>query len=68
MRKALTTGFIVVGLALMLLGYALAAPWSWATEADSNPTVDFAPVIFVAGVIVLFSSALIYELLPSKQT
>jgi predicted membrane channel-forming protein YqfA (hemolysin III family) len=67
MRRAWTITFVVVGIVLMLVGYALAAPWGATSEANSNPTMDFAALIFVLGVMVFFSSALVYELIPSDR-
>lgn len=66
MRRAITMAMIVVGVALMLLGYFLAAPWGAETVANSDPRVPFSPAIFVLGVIVVFSSALVYELIPNR--
>lgn len=66
MRRAITMAMIVVGVALMLLGYFLAAPWGAETVANSDPRVPFSPAIFVLGVIVVFSSALAYELIPNR--
>ncbi len=66
MRRAITVAMIVVGVALMLLGYFLAAPWGAETVANSDPRVPFSPAIFVLGVIVVFSSALAYELIPNR--
>jgi prepilin signal peptidase PulO-like enzyme (type II secretory pathway) len=66
MRRALTTAMVLAGAALMVLGYALSAPWGAESVANSNPRVPFAPAIFVLGVVVVFSSAIVYELLPRR--
>lgn len=66
MRKFLTGAMIVIGVALMLLGYFLAAPWGVESVANSDPRLPFSPAIFVLGVIMVFSSALVYELLPNR--
>jgi len=66
MRKALTGAMIVIGLGLMLAGYFLAAPWGASSVANSDPRMPFAPAMFVFGVVVLFSSTLVYELLPNR--
>jgi len=66
MRKFITRAMIVIGFALMLLGYVLAAPWGGETGASSDPRLPFAPAVFVLGVITVFSSALVYELLPNR--
>jgi prepilin signal peptidase PulO-like enzyme (type II secretory pathway) len=62
----LTAAMIVIGIALMVLGYFLSAPWGASSVANSNPTMPFAPAMFVLGVVVLFSSAIVYELIPNR--
>ncbi len=67
MRRLLTVGMIVGGLVLMILSYFfLAAPWGAETVANSNPRVPFAPGLFVLGVMLVFGSAVVYELLPDR--
>lgn len=66
MRRVITMALIVIGAALMLLGYFLAAPWGADTIANSDPRMQFAPAVFVLGVVTVFSSALVYELLPNR--
>jgi len=66
MRRTITTVTIVIGVALMLLGYFLAAPWGADTVANSDPRMPFAPAIFVLGVVTVFASALVYELIPNR--
>lgn len=66
MRRLITVVMIVVGAALMLLGYFLAAPWGAETVANSDPRLAFSPAMFVLGVVIVFSSALVYELLPNR--
>jgi len=68
MRKALTVGMIIAGVALMVLSYmSLAAPWGNSTVANSNPRLQFAPALFVLGVVLAFGSALVYEMLPDRD-
>jgi hypothetical protein len=66
MRKTITLAMIIVGVGLMLAGYFLAAPWGADSVANSNPRLPFSPAIFVLGVITVFSSALVYELIPNR--
>jgi Kef-type K+ transport system membrane component KefB len=66
MRRTITAAIIVIGVGLMLLGYFLAAPWGADSVANSDPRLPFSPAIFVLGVITVFSSAVVYELLPSR--
>lgn len=66
MRRLITGAMIVIGVALMVLGYLLAAPWGADTVANSDPRLPFSPAVFVLGIITVFSSALVYELLPDR--
>ncbi len=67
MRKGLTIGMIVVGITLMFISYfGLTAPWGNEGVANSEPRMQFAPLVFVLGVMMAFGSALMYELLPDK--
>ncbi|MEX1207477.1 MAG: hypothetical protein WEE36_02575 [Acidimicrobiia bacterium] len=67
MRKRLTIGMIVVGIALMAISYfVLSAPWGVESVANSNPRMQFAPLVFVVGVMMTFGSALVYEMLPDR--
>lgn len=66
MRRTLTVAMIVVGVGLMLIGYAFAAPWGADSVSNSDPRLPFSPAIFVLGVVVVFSSALVYELIPNR--
>jgi ABC-type microcin C transport system permease subunit YejB len=58
---------IVGGIIMMLIGYLFSAPWGVEAVRNSNPRFDFAPTVFVLGVVMAFSSALVYELLPDKR-
>jgi hypothetical protein len=62
----MTLATIVLGVGLMLLGYLLAAPWGAESVANSDPKVPFSPAIFVFGVVMVFSSGLVYELIPNR--
>jgi len=66
MRKTITLAMIIVCVGLMLAGYFLAAPWGADSVANSDPRLPFSPAIFVLGVITVFSSALVYELIPNR--
>ncbi len=68
MRKGLTIGMIVVGIALMAISYfGLTAPWGAESVANSEPRMQFAPLVFVLGVMMAFGSALVYEMFPDKS-
>ena len=47
----------------------IAAPWGFppSDESFSNPRVQFAPVLFVLGILVMFLGVLVYELLPEDR-
>ncbi len=68
MRKGLTIGMIVVGIALMVISYlGLTAPWGAEGVSNSEPRMQFAPLVFVLGVMLAFGSALVYEMLPDRS-
>lgn len=67
MRKTLTRGMIISGLILMIVGYLGSAPWGADSVTNSDPGFAFAPAVFVLGVLVAFSAALVYELLPDRR-
>jgi Kef-type K+ transport system membrane component KefB len=67
MRKTITLAMIVGGIALMVLGYLGSAPWGANSVSNSDPRFAFAPAVFVVGVVVAFSSALVYELMPDRH-
>ncbi len=66
MRRTTSLAMIVIGFGLMVLGYFLAAPWGADSVANSNPRLPFSPAIFVLGVITVFASAVVYELIPNR--
>ncbi len=70
MRRLLTVLFIVVGAALMIASYFyFAAPWGFPPSSVdySNPVVPFAPGLFILGFLVLFLSAVVYEIVPERS-
>ena len=68
MRKAMTLLTLLVGLALTVVGFVLAAPFGpLDNPAISDPKLPFAPTLFVLGVMLLFASAVVYELYPGKD-
>ena len=67
-RGIVAIGMIVVGLALMVLAYfAGAAPWCATGVECSNPRLEWSPAIFVAGVILAFSSAIYYAVAKDRK-
>ena len=67
MRKTISLGMIFGGIGLMLLGYLGSAPWGAQSVAGSDPRFAFAPTVFVLGVVVAFSAALVYELMADRH-
>ena len=68
MRRVAFLSTLLAGLALAVAGFALAAPIGANTGPEfSNPRLQFAPAIFIIGVVLVFSSAVVYELLPDKR-
>ena len=67
MRKTITLAMIVGGIGLMLLGYLGSAPWGAKNVASSDPRFAFAPTVFVMGVALAFSAALVYELMADRH-
>ena len=66
MRSIVTRLLVLGGLALTVVGYLLAAPWGSSSEADSNPIVVGAPLIFILGILSIVAAALFYELRPGR--
>ncbi|GEM_PF-4128554 len=66
-RGVVTIGMILVGAVLMVWSYFVgAAPWCATGVECSNPRVEWAPALFVLGVVVAFSSALYYSIAKDK--
>lgn len=56
---------LLTGLVLAVAGFFLAAPIGAPDgPAISSPRLEFAPALFVLGVILIFGSAVVYELVP----
>lgn len=68
MRRTITIVMVVAGLGLMALSYfGLAAPWGASSVDNADPRVDFAGLIFIVGVLLTFSAALVYELMSDRR-
>ncbi len=64
-RRDLFLFTLGAGVILTVLGFFLSAPIG-PTESPvySNPRVSFAPLLFVVGIVLMFSSAVVYEAVP----
>ncbi len=68
MRRTITLLMILGGIALMAVSYFfLAAPWGSSAAKYSNPRMQFAPLLFVLGVMSVFVSAVVYEVMPDRD-
>jgi uncharacterized BrkB/YihY/UPF0761 family membrane protein len=67
MRRTITVGLVILGLALMLIGFVTAAPWGSSSAADSDPALAGAPLLFMLGIVSTVAAAVLYELLPDKR-
>jgi len=69
MRRTIVFGWLIAGFflqatAYFFLGARLGIPQS---PANSNPRVPYAGLVFICGVMMVFISAVIYELLPDRE-
>jgi len=67
MRRNVTVSMVVVGLALMLIGFLTAAPWGSSAAADSDPVLLGAPLLFILGIVSVVAAAVVYEVLPDRH-
>jgi hypothetical protein len=68
MRTLIAVTMVVVGFALQGVTYLfLAAPLGFGSVKYSDPRVPFAPMLFIAGVMLVFLAAVVYELLPDRE-
>ncbi len=69
-RLVITVLMIAVGFALQAVSYFfLAAPMGIPTgPASSDPRLPFAPLLFIIGVMLVFLAAVVYELLPDRES
>lgn len=70
-RREITMATAAVASLIILVSFFyLAAPWADppSSEDQSNPRVVFAPMLFILGLILLFLSPVVYELLPDEQS
>ncbi|MBI3074363.1 MAG: polysulfide reductase NrfD [Deltaproteobacteria bacterium] len=59
--------FLVMLVALGLIVFGLADSFRMLRPNEVDPMVPYAPVIFAAGVMLLFISAIVYEVLPERK-
>ena len=69
MRKPFFVLTLLSGFVFAVAGVLLAPPVGPTTSAViSNPRMPFAPGLFTLGVILVFLSAVVYELFPKRRT
>ena len=67
-RKRMFILTLLVGIILAVVGFSLTAPLGpTADPMYSEPRVQFAPLMFVAGIIITLLSPVVYELFPDKR-
>ncbi len=57
---------LALGLAMAITGFLISARFG--TEPTSDPIMPFSPVLFIAGVVTMFGSAVVYELFPDRAS
>jgi len=65
LRKVIAIVWALIALVLVIVG--LTDSFRLWSGDELDPRIPFAPVIFAAGVMMLFTTAVIYELLPSRR-
>ncbi|MEO6709164.1 MAG: hypothetical protein ABI054_09980, partial [Planctomycetota bacterium] len=63
-RLVLTGATLCAGLVLAATGFLLSARFG--TDRWQDPLVPFSPILFITGMVLIFGSALVYELLPDS--
>lgn len=68
-RRVIVVAMVLVGFALQGLAYlVLAAPLGRPTDVSfSEPRMPYAALLFIVGVGIVFSAAIVYELLPDRR-
>lgn len=69
MRKLLVVLMVVIGFGIQVASYFFwSAPIGLpVSEVYSNPRIPYAPLLFIIGIVLVFLSAVVYELLPDKK-
>ena len=70
MRRLLMVYMVLIGFVIQAVSYFLmAAPWGFPSTGEefSNPRVPFSPLLFILGILVVFSGVLVYELFPDRE-
>lgn len=66
LRLVLTFVVLAVGVGIATAGFAISNRAG--TRDFMDPIVPFSPVIFIVGLMMIFGSAVVYELLPSRKS
>jgi hypothetical protein len=70
-RGVLAVGLAVFGFVLQVVAFMfLAAPWGFPPSGPehADPRLPFAPMVFIAGVMLVFIAGIVYEVLPERST
>ena len=67
-RSRIALLMIVVGFGLLASSYfVLAAPWVTSGVPSGEAPLLGAPALFIAGVVLVFLAAVVYEVLPERR-
>lgn len=69
-RTSVAWFMIIIGFGIQAVSYFLLATPLGSPDSPvySNPRVPFAPLIFIVGVMIVFLAAVVYELVPDKES
>lgn len=68
MRRIAFLATLFIGMVLAVIGFLGAAPIGPTSgPVTSDPHFRLAPLVFVLGIIMVFSSAIVYELYPGDK-
>ncbi len=69
MRRTITLVMVVLGFAIQIVSYLfLATPLGLPSSPFyAEPRMPFAPLLFVAGVALVFLAAVVYEVMPERE-
>ncbi len=67
-RVAAAVSLVVTGVAMMIFSYfVMGAPWGEPSGVTGDPRIPGAAGVFILGVILVFVSAVVYELIPDRE-
>jgi hypothetical protein len=70
-RGVMAVGLAIIGFILQIVSFLfLAAPWGFPPSGPehSEPVLQFSPMIFIAGVMLVFIAGILYEVIPDRKS